>query len=141
MKNNIINLTLASAILLGYAGFASADDVPTQTLGATLSATDYFQVTCGTGTGRVFAQVKDNTAGSNVLGVLVHKSLAAKNSTDVTGADANYSPGITVTGTPGVFNVSVKKTTAAARSYNLRVHCETSAGVHLTTSYSLKQNQ
>jgi hypothetical protein len=145
MKSNLKRLTVVSALLFGFAGSVSADDLLGQSLGATLSATDYFQVTCSNDGGGVphhlVAQVNDNTAGTNVLSVQIHKGLLAKSSTDVTGANGVYSPLVTVIGNAGVYNVIVDKTTAAARTYDLLFHCETSGNIHTGTSIAVKQNQ
>lgn len=146
MKINFKQLTMATALFLGFTGMASADDVLNQSLGATLSATDYFQVTCSNDGGgvphHIFARVKDKTAGSNTLSVSAQRGLFAKNSTDAVGADANFSPTITVaSGANGIYNILVTKTTAAARNYDLQAHCETSGNIHTGTSILIRQNQ
>jgi hypothetical protein len=135
------------SLIAGYAGIASAHDVFLQPIGATLSATDYFQVTCsddGNGpAGRIDVSVKDDTAGTSILSLQVQKGLLAKNTTDATGADAVYSPVVSVAGGNGVYNILVDKTTAAARVYDISYHCMTGAtgGVHTGTVISQKQNQ
>jgi hypothetical protein len=149
MKIKFKKLTMAGALLLGYAGIASAHDVTNQPIGATLSATDYFQVSCfddGTGNAvRLDIQVNDDTAGASILSLQVKKGLLAKNTTDATGANGAYSPLVSlqppVGQGNGVYDVLVDKTTAAARQYDIKYHCMTSDNLHTGTSISQKQNQ
>lgn len=141
----IKKLTLASALLLAYTGMASAHDVLDQPIGATVGATDYWQVTCsddGTGpAARLEVQVNDDTAGASLLSLQVHKGLIARNTTDPVGANGVYSPLVSVAGGNGVYNVIVDKTTAAARQYDISYHCKTAGGLHTGTSIVQKQNQ
>lgn len=149
MNNKLKKLTIAGAILLGYAGITSAHDLLNQTIGATLSATDYFQVTCsndGTGDAAYLAiRVNDDTAGASILSLQVKKGLLVKNTTDVTGANGVYSPVLylmpPVGQGNGVYDVFVDKTTAAARQYDIQYHCMTSGNLHTGSSVALKQNQ
>ena len=144
MKSNLKKLTLASALLLGYAGMASAHDLLNQPIGATVGATDYFQVTCSsagtTPTLVLEVQVNDDTAGASILSLQVQKGLIARNTTDPAGANGVFSPLVSVAGGNGVYNVIVNKTTAAARQYDFLYHCK-NGGTHTTTSISQKQNQ
>jgi hypothetical protein len=127
MKSNLKKLTLASAILLGYAGMATAHDVFNQPIGATVGATDYFQVTCS----------------NNGAGNAGRLEVSVRNTTDPVGANGVYSPLVTVAGGNGVYNVIVDKTTAAARQYDIQYHCMTltTGGVHTGTAISQQQNQ
>lgn len=144
MKSNLKKLTLASALLLGYAGMASAHDLLNQPIGATVGATDYFQVTCSTvGTTPTLlleVQVNDDTAGASILSLQVQKGLIARNTTDPTGANGVFSPLVSVAGGNGVYNVIVDKTTAAARQYDILYHCKNGT-THTGTAISQKQNQ
>jgi hypothetical protein len=143
MKSNLTKLTMAGALLLGYAGMASAHDLLNQPIGATLSATDYYQVTCstdGVATLRLDVQVNDDTAGASILSLQVQKGLLAKNTTDPTGANGVFSPLVSVAGGNGVYNVMVNKTTAAARQYDIRYHCMNGTA-HTGTAIAIKQNQ
>jgi len=145
MKNNFKMLTMAGALLLGYAGMASAHDKINQPIGATVGATDYFQVTCsndGTGNAaRLNIQVNDDTAGASILSLQVQKGLIARNTTDPVGANGVFSPLVSVAGGNGVYNVIVDKKTAAARQYDIRYHCMTSGNLHTGTTIAQKQNQ
>lgn len=135
----------ALSLIAGYASMASAHDWLNEPIGATLSATDYFQVTCsndGNGNAaRLDISVNDDTAGASILSLQVHKGLLAKNTTDVTGANGVYSPVVSVAGGNGVYNVIVDKTTAAARQYDISYHCMTSTNVHTGSAIARKQNQ
>ena len=147
MKSNIIKLTVASGMLLGYMGAVSAHDVLNQPIGATVGATDYFQVTCttdGVATERLEVQVNDDTAGASILSLQVRKGLVAKNTTDPVGANGVFSPLVSINGGNGIYDVIVDKTTAAARQYDIAFHCKSSAAngnVHTGTAVSHKQNQ
>lgn len=132
----------AAALFAGFGTLASAHDRFNETLGAGVGATDYFKVTCsddGNGNaGHVLVSVKDKTAGSNVLSVVVYKGTVAATATDVTGADANYSPvAFAANGVNGVYNIFVHKNIAGARTYDLSAHCKTGtvngAGAHTGT--------
>lgn len=138
-------LIMVSALFLGSVGIASAHDLLNQPIGATVGATDYFQVTCsndGTGNAaRLDIQVNDDTAGASLLSLQVQKGLIARNTTDPVGANGVFSPLVSVAGGNGVYNVIVDKTTAAARQYDILFHCITSGNLHTGTSISQKQNQ
>lgn len=154
MKTKFVKMLLTSALLSGFAGLASADILANQTLGATLGATDVFRMNCSNDGGgapiQVYAHVKDKTAGTNALTATIVKGntgglMAAKSSTDVTGADAVYGPGIRLAaGAPTTtyyYFVVVTKDTAAARSYDLEAHCEAAGNVHTGTSFTAVQPQ
>jgi len=133
------------SLIAGYGSMASAHDWFNEPIGATVGATDYFQVTCsddGAGPAqRLEIQVNDDTAGASILSLQVHKGLIARNTTDPTGANRVYSPLVSVAGNNGVYNVIVNKKTAVARQYDISYHCKTSGGAHTGTSISRKQNQ
>jgi len=154
MKNIFSKTLLVSALFSGAVGVASADTLLNQSLGATAGATDVFRMVCSDDGGgapvQVYARVKDKTAGTNALTATIIKgntagAMAAKSSTDVTGADATYSPGIRLAaGAPTTtyyYFVVVTKDTAAARSYDLEAHCEAAGNIHTGTSIATAQNQ
>jgi hypothetical protein len=134
-------LTAAIALVAGFSSLASAHDRFNETLGAGVGATDYFKVTCsddGNGpAGHVEISVNDDTAGSNVLSVVVYKGTKAATATDVTGANGVYSPvALVANGVNGVYNVFVHKNIAGARTYDLSAHCNTGTvlgGTHTGT--------
>jgi hypothetical protein len=143
MNNKFKNLIAVAAVsyTVCQSGAAFAHD-QAGSLGATVGATDYYQVTCskdGVDTKQLNIQVKDLTAGASILSVQVHKGLVARNTTDVTGADGVYSPLVSVAGGNGTYNVMVDKTTAAARNYTFQFHCMNGT-THTGTSISRKQD-
>lgn len=125
------------------------------TLASGVSATDYYQVTCssetdGTATANLFFQIRDLTAGGNLVGMSVVKADAPANKAayttiDPVGGPANtvYSPGITMPGGNGVYNVLVWRTGVAANeSYSFEYHCQNADGsVHTPTSIVRISNQ
>ena len=145
MKINFTKLTLATALLLGYAGMASAHDWLNEPIGAGVGATDYFQVTCsddGTGpAARLDISVHDQTAGAAILSLQAQKGLIARNTTDAVGGDGTYSPLVSVASGNGVYNVMVDKKIAGARAYDIFYHCKTAGNLHTGTSIARKQNQ
>lgn len=111
-------------------------------------AIDWYQVTCSDdGSGapdHLLAEIKDNTASTAKVGVVVKKGTSctepcAKNAQDVTDTDANFSPSIKVKQGSGVYDVYVHHTSAGSDSYSLTYHCETSGNVHTGTSITSKQ--
>lgn len=146
MKKMIQQTALAVTLTLGFTGFVNADDLPNQSLGATLSATDIVRVTCSNDGGgaphHIWFQVKDKTAGTSILGATGFRTNKSSTTTDATGGDVTSSPAVTVaSGTTGVYFVMVHKTTAAARNYDLFAHCETSTNLHTGTALAVLQNQ
>ncbi len=156
MKFNFTKTLLVSTALLTFTGLASAHTLTSQTLGATLGATDVFRMNCSNDGGgapiQVYARVKDRTTGTNALTISIIKgntggAMASKSSTDVTGSstDATYSPGIRLAaGAPTTtyyYFLEVTKDTSAARTYDLEAHCEASGNVHTGTSITAVQNQ
>ncbi len=148
MKSHLKKLTLAGPLLLSYAGMASAHELNNQSIGATVGATDYYQVTCSSGGGaatqRLEVQVNDDTKGASILSLQVKKGLQAKNTTDPAGANRVFSPLVSIVPPGnqgnGVYDVIVDKTTVAARQYDIRYHCMNGA-IHTGTVISQKQNQ
>jgi hypothetical protein len=146
MKNKFKKFTTASVLSLmaGYANIVFADAITNASLGATVGAVDYYQVSCASlntlATQLLYIQVKDKTAGASILSLNVQKGLVARKTTDATGGDAGYSPLVNIAGGNGIYNVMISKTTAAARYYDINFHCFNGT-THTVTSYSTKQNQ
>jgi hypothetical protein len=148
MRMHFKNTVLASAwaLVALFAATVKADDLLNQSLGSALNAFDYFQVTCSNDGGgtphHVSARVRDKTAGANVLHILVHRGVAAKKTSDATGANTTYSPTISVaSGTIGTYDIFVGKTNATTRVYDLEAHCVTATGGHTGTSIVTRVNQ
>ena len=145
--NSNLKQGLVVLALLVLPSLVWAHSVLNQPIGATVGATDYYQVKCsnnGTGnTERLEIQIKDNTAGASILSAQVQKGLFAANTTDPVGNDdfGNSSPLVSVAGGNGIYDVTVNKTTAAARSYDLSYHCKTKTNAHAGTTIAQKQNQ
>lgn len=145
MKNRLKKFLAASflSIVAGFANMAFADALTNGSLGDTVGAIDYYQVSCSSlnslPTKRLDIQVRDKTAGSRTLSLNVLKGLVARNATDPVGGDAGYSQWLYVFGGNGIYHVLVSKTTAAARIYDINFHCMNGA-THTVTSISKKQD-
>jgi hypothetical protein len=143
---------LATALILSSIGYAegifahSAGGV-IDAAGNNPSATDLAQVSCyddGDGpTGFLFIQIQDLSA--PVQGLLMSiqalKDSQMINDSDLVSGDGNPSPGAQLWGGNGVYYISVSKTAAGARTFNVTYHCMTSAGVHTGTDITLLQAQ
>lgn len=144
MKTTTLKKSLMAASLLAAAGFIGTASAHTQTgsLGTTATATDYYQVTCGTGTTKLYLRVSDTSASDSVLvSAQAQKGTVAINTTDPTGGDGVYSPSVTLSSSTGVYDVLVDKTAANTQNYTLEVHCQDNAGVEKSTTVVSKQNQ
>ena len=160
MKTANFRATLAASLLVLLDTTASPALAHTQlgSLGASVAATDYYQITCSDdGSGppaSLFAQVAITsatgtpamrhmaTAGSGTVTVLLHKGNLANTSTDVAGGDAVPSPINAVNGGDGVYDVFLNKTTAGTVNYTLTFHCVTGVnggGIHTGTDIVIKQ--
>lgn len=112
---------------------------------------DFYQVTCfddGSGLpSYVEAQVKDMTANTSKVGILLYKGTActtkqcAQASIDTTDNNTTYSPLTKVSQGAGVYNLFVLHTAAGTDSYDILVHCKTASDGHTGTSVSSKQQQ
>jgi hypothetical protein len=142
---------LALAALLAALAPARAS---AHTLGETLGAddagaTDSFQVICsndGSGAPQsLFVQVRDDPPASAALvSVQVQRGSLLANSTDPAEGDTTASPGVSVNGGAGVYDVLVDKSAADAEAYTLTFHCMTGlngTGVHTGTSPVNGQDQ
>jgi hypothetical protein len=152
MKNTSLKKAFITASILLAAGYA---DIALAHSGGGLidgagnkaSATDLAAVTCfddGNGAPQcLMGQVKDFS--SPVAGLLVsfhiYKGNQMTTSTDSISEDASYSPLVTLNGGPGVYYISVTKTSVGARIFDVIWHCETAGGVHTGTDISVLQFQ
>lgn len=118
-------------------------------LGASASATDFYQITCSDdGTGppaSLVVQVLDAApVAAPLVAVHVQRGSVAANSTDAVDGDATPSPQIALDFGAGVFDVLVYKTGAGSESYTLTYHCMTGAGGsgdHTGSGIATRQNQ
>ncbi|MGZ4954202.1 MAG: hypothetical protein ACXV8Q_03740 [Methylobacter sp.] len=147
LKNAFISASLLVAV--GYANFALAHNAggPIDAGSNNASATDLAAVSCfddGSGTpSRLFAQIKDMSA--PVPGLLtsfhIYKGTQMTTTTDTVSGDANYSAGVSLNGGPGTYYISVSKTDAGVRIFDIIYHCLTSGGDHTGTDISVFQVQ
>ncbi len=127
-------------------GLAAAHDI-NGALGKTAGATDYYQVDCfddGNGaTAYLIVEIKDlPPVVSPMVSVQVTKGKLARNTTDAVDGNAAFAPIVNLPGGNGSYFLTVDKTAAGIDTYNLQVHCETSAGQHTGTQEPiLIQNQ
>jgi hypothetical protein len=112
--------------------FAAAASADTQAgaLAADASASALFQVTCSDdGSGppaSLVVSVRDTApAAAPLVSVQIQKGVAATNATDAVDADAGASPGVSVNGGAGVYDVFVDKSDAGAESFLLFFQCTT----------------
>jgi hypothetical protein len=142
LRKRAVLLVLA---LLTHAASVSADNLNNGTLGAAASSTDFYQVTCDTGTGQLVMSIRDETpANAAFVSVQVHKGQLLSNVTDALEGDMLFSPIIQVNGGSGVYEVLVDKSGAGAEGYSLTYHClagTDGTGIHTGTTISAVQNQ
>lgn len=136
-------LSVANAgIALAHSGGGVIDAA-----GTNASATDLAAVTCyddGNGAPHhLFGQVLD--ASKPVPGLLVsfqiYKGLQMITSTDAVSGDAFYSPGVSLNGGAGQYMISVSKTAAGARTFDVIWHCMTKDDIHTGTDINVYQAQ
>jgi hypothetical protein len=144
MKTRTVKTLLFTAAMLvaaGQAVIAEAHDL-NDFLGASASAVDYVQVTCGIGTHHLLVAIDDVATVDGIqMSVLVHKGIVAASAT---APDGGTSPSITLAGSPGngVYDVFVSKTKAGSENYHLLYHCQNADGtVHTATTLAYKQDQ
>ncbi len=152
MKTVFLKKTLVAVSLLiaaGYAdiSFAHSGGGTIDPTGTNASASDLAVVTCfddGNGTPHhLAAQLKDSS--NPVSGLLLSLHLQKGNQmttiTDTVPGDTNYSPLITLNGGAGVYYMSVTKTNAGARLFDVIWHCVTNNGDHTGTDIAVVQAQ
>lgn len=111
------------------------------------SATDLAAITCfddGNGAPHhLFGQIKDMSAPVSglLLSLHIYKGQQMTTSTDPVSGDASYSPGISLNGGAGTYYISVTKTSAGVRLFDVVWHCVTSGDVHTGTDISVYQAQ
>ncbi len=118
-------------------------------LGAPAEATDFYQITCtddgnGVPASMVAQVINRSAAPAPYVNVVVHRGVAATNTTDATAGDAVASPLVYVNGGDGVYNVFLSKSGPGAASYTLTFHCMTGTnggGIHTGTTSVFRQNQ
>lgn len=149
LKTTVI--TALSGLMISQAGAVLAHNQAGSFTTGLAAGVDFYQVTCfddGTGVpSYAEAQVKDMTANTSKVGILLQKGTActtnkcAQSSTDTTDTDAAYSPLVRVTQGTGVYSLFVSHSAAGTDSYDVQVHCKTASNAHTGTSVSSKQQQ
>lgn len=150
LKNTVA--TVLGGLIISQAGAVLAHNQAGSFTTGLAAGVDFYQVSCfddGAGApSYAEAQVKDMTANSSKVGIVMQKGTTpcttnkcAQASTDTTDTDAAYSPLIRVTQGSGVYNLFVSHSTAGTDSYDVQVHCKTATNVHTGTSVSSKQQQ
>lgn len=140
---------VASALAALLPAAAASPDTQNGSLGPTLSATDFYQVTCsddGSGPPASLIVAIEDAAPSAApfVGVQAQRGLLVASTTDPVDADGAEGPDATVNGGGGVYDVLVFKTGIDSENYTLTFHCYTGpdgTGIHTGTSIVTRQNQ
>ena len=153
-KNLIVSVVLAT---VGYAGFALAHDA-----GATLdpagnnaSATDLAQVFCYDDTpdssqppDHLYIQIEDLSppVPGLLLSAQIYKDGNMTNITDTVSGDGLASAPLVLNGGSAlggfkIYYISVSKTKAGARAFNITYHCQSANNTHIGTDISVYQVQ
>lgn len=98
------------------------------------SATDIWQATCGAGSSHMFAQIRDQSADNNLVSLVVVSGVRGATTTDLTGGDPAYSPGITVNAGNATYTMLVNHTRTGGQAYSIEYHCENASGDHTDTT-------
>ncbi len=152
MKTVFFKKTLVAVSLLIAAGYADITSAHSgggtiDAAGTNASASDLAVVTCfddGNGAPHhLAAQVKDssNPVSGLLLSLHLQKGNQMTTSTDTVSGDANYSPLIMLNGGAGVYYMSVTKSNAGSRIFDVIWHCVTNNGDHTGTDISVVQAQ
>jgi hypothetical protein len=105
-------------------------------------ATDLAAVTCSGGSHHLFGKIKDMSGpGGALLSFHIYKGNKMTSTTDTVPGDANYSSGVQLNGGDGVYYISVTKTGAGARIFDIIWHCMNNAGGHTDTDIAVLQFQ
>jgi len=137
------------ALLAAFGPTRASAHTLTGTLGSDASATDYFQIICSDDHSgppqSLFVQVRDDPpANAALVSVQAQRGPLLVNSTDPVEGDSTPSPGVSVNGGGGVYDVLIDKSGAGAESYTLTFHCMTGpngTGVHTGTDSINVQDQ
>jgi hypothetical protein len=142
-------LALSCCMLMANPANLALAHTESGSLGVPAEATDFYQVSCtddgnGVPASMVAQVINRSAAPAPYVSVVVHRGVAATNTTDATAGDAVASPLVNVNGGDGVYNVFVSKAGPGAESYTLTFHCMTGtngSGIHTGTTSVFRQNQ
>jgi len=138
------------ALLAAFAPARASAHTLTGTLHTDAGATDYFQIICsddGSGPPQsLFVQVRDDPPANAaaLISVQAHRGSLLVNSTDPVEGDTTPSPGVSVNGGSGVYDVLIDESAAGDEGYTLTFHCMTGpdgTGVHTGTDSINVQDQ
>ncbi len=145
LRSKFILRTLSILMVTAYAELTMAHnatamiDVASNNAGAT----DLAIVSCTGGTAYLEGTVRDMSA--PVLGLIlsyhIYRDLKMATSTDYIAGDSSPSPVIRVWGADGNFFISLTKTKAGARLFDVTWHCKDAAGNHTGTDITVAQVQ
>lgn len=111
------------------------------------SATDFGYVYCsddgGEPTDHLLVRVEDASppVPGLLLSIQISKDNKMTNITDIISGDGQASSGAMLKGGNGLYNISVNKTAAGVRNFNITYHCEASSGAHTVTDIGVYQVQ
>jgi hypothetical protein len=114
-----------------------------ESLGTSAAATDVWSVQCGSGTGRVIADVNDN---GGVDGILFNVAIVNPQgrAASRTASDNGISADAILSGGPGNYLVLITKTAGGfffTEAYDSIIHCQTAAGANTLHNVVLVQDQ
>ncbi|MGX2039218.1 hypothetical protein ACWJKU_03670 [Methylocaldum sp. MU1018] len=151
MKNTYLKAFISASILAALAQPGSVSAHSGGGLidggGTNASATDLAAVTCfddGNGTPHhLFGGIKDFSPPVSGLFLSLHiqKGNQMTTTTDTVSGDPGYSTGVELNGGAGVYYISVTKTKAGARTFDVVWHCMTQDNRHTGTEIQLLQVQ
>lgn len=135
---NSISKALINIGLLFGAGFGNAVLAHSQggSLSSKVGIADYYQVSCLAGTATLEAQLKNISASSPSLTVVVQRD--GQKASSMSGG-LSSSPWISLDGGVGEYSVNVVKADAGAATYSLEFHCKNGI-THTETDIVVVQN-
>lgn len=146
-----VAIAVLGGLVMSQASSVLADNQSGSFTTGLAAGVDFYQITCfddGNGApSYVEAQVKDMTASTSKVNILLYKGTActtnkcAQFSLDTTDSDTGYSPLVRVTQGSGTYNLFVQHTASGTDSYDVSAHCKTSGNVHTGTSFISRQQQ
>ncbi|MDO9142649.1 MAG: hypothetical protein Q7U38_20195 [Methylobacter sp.] len=142
LKNLFITASILVAAASGIAHAHSGGGVIDPN-GDNPSATILAAVNCTGGSDYLLAQVRDESAPvpGLLLSLHVHKGQKMTSITDTVPGDAFHSPEIRLDGGDGQYLMSLTKTNAGARNFDVIWHCMSNSGIHTDTDISVYQIQ
>jgi hypothetical protein len=150
LKQRLATLLFIGCVVYGSSCVAHSVGSLLDAAGTNASATDLYQITCyddgGGNPDYLFMQIQDASTPAPGLIMSVQAyfdtTKIMTNNTDPVSGDANASTGAQLWGGRGIYYLSVSKTAAGARLYNVTIHCwSVSGGSHTGTDVNTLQLQ